>query len=445
MTSGGAGGTGAATSANVGGQSTGGSLSAGGQSPGGATMTGGESSAGATSTGGQSSGGTTNEAEPCPGVSDDPTADAPAEPAGSTTFRILYVIKPRVDAPGYQYTMSDEQIDAARVAFGSTFPKMVEDHTGGSVRVDATVIVLPRMVTSNAVTRGVSDRPGVWPPDMPAEDLAEYFGSFARGFYDQVQTYNAIPDFQYVNSGWFETDAQISWSVLNRREDLGYDQDALAGAWHEWLHGWETYYFNYSQFPDTAPSSCVHCAGDHGYTVGSGDLSYWIGWYRDIATGAGGLGFGNAAFEAHGTPRSRFEEVAPPIAAGTVRIEARHSSRLVTTMEGGVVQGSYGDGQAPGERFGVEKDTEGRLRFTDTDGRAIVGTNEGIVLDVTATEERDLWMPVYTGFGHYALFNVCTGLALGIDPNELNAGATLIGSKYAGTRSQQFRLIALDE
>jgi hypothetical protein len=93
-------------------------------------------------------------------VTADPTADAPDEAPGSTTFRILYIIKPNVAAPGYAFTMSDEQIDAARVAYGSTFPRMVEDHTGGSVRVDATVIVMPRVVTSNAVTRGGLGSPG---------------------------------------------------------------------------------------------------------------------------------------------------------------------------------------------------------------------------------------------------------------------------------------------
>ncbi len=411
---------------------------------GGATGTGATGSGGV-ATGGQGSGGAPSEPDPCPGVSDDPLENVPAAAAGSTTFRILYVIKPNVDAPGYDYTMTDQQIDAARRAYGSTFPQMVQDHTEGSIVVDATVIVMPRLVTSNAVTRGVSDRPGVWPPDMPQEDLKEYFGSFARGFYDQVQNYNAIPQFQYVNSGWFETDASVSWSVLNRRDDLGYDQDALAGSWHEWLHGWETYYFHYSEFPDTAPSSCVHCAGDHGYTQNSGGAPFWIGWYRDIATGADGLGFGKAAIDAHGTPRSRFEEVAPAVDDDTVRIEVRSSSRLMTATEAGAVQGGYGTGALPTERFSVEKDGEGRLRLTDEAGRALVANGDAVSLLASATDERDLWQPVYTGFGHYALFNACTGEALSVAPDALAAGAPLGTSEYVGGPSQQFRLIALDE
>jgi hypothetical protein len=118
---------------------------------------------------------------------------------------------------------------------------------------------------------------------------------------------------------------------------------------------------------------------------------------------------------------------------------------LITATEGTAVQGSYGVGAVLGEQFSVERDDEGRLRLEDEDGRAIVATNEGIALDVLATDDRDLWEPVYTGFGHYALFNSCTGLALGIDPDELGAGAPLIVSKYVGARAQQFRLIGLDE
>lgn len=328
-----------------GGQSSSGSINAGGIDGVGGTGT---ITGGSTVQGGTAVGTVGNTTLNCPGISKTPLASAVPFDPKSKWYRVLYIVKSNVDAKGFHETMSDADIDAARTALGTTFPKMVIDHTNGLVAVDPTVIVMPRVVTSTSRERNATDRPGVWPVDMPAADLQEYWGTFAQGYYDQVQNYNAIREFQYVNSGWFETDASVSWTVLNRRADLGYDKDALAGAWHEWLHGWETYYWGYSQLPTTNPDSCVHCGEACGYNANSNQLTFWIGWYRDLAIGTNGLGFGPKAWEPYGTPRSRFEEKEPSLTVETVRIEARHSSRLLSVKNASanatLQQGAYGIG-----------------------------------------------------------------------------------------------------
>jgi hypothetical protein len=107
----------------------------------------------------------------CPAISKTPLALAVPFDQKPKWYRVLYIVKPNVDAKGFHETMSDDDIDAARTTFGTTFLKTVIDHTNRLVVVDPTVIVMPRVVTSTARERNATDRSVGWPIDMPAAEL----------------------------------------------------------------------------------------------------------------------------------------------------------------------------------------------------------------------------------------------------------------------------------
>ncbi|MET7418885.1 hypothetical protein [Dactylosporangium sp. NPDC005555] len=95
-----------------------------------------------------------------------PAAQAAAAPA--VTLRFLMIIKPVSQVPGLNATLNQAQIDAARTAFLSTFPRMVEDMTGGVVDMDTSVVVSSRPLTSIGY-EGLMVEPG----DVP-DDVAQY-------------------------------------------------------------------------------------------------------------------------------------------------------------------------------------------------------------------------------------------------------------------------------
>ncbi|MEV0568934.1 RICIN domain-containing protein [Dactylosporangium sp. NPDC050588] len=99
----------------------------------------------------------------CGGAVAMPAAEAAAAPAVS--LRFLMIIKPVSQVPGLTATLSQAQIDAARTAFLSTFPRMVEDLTGGTVDMNTQVVVSPRPLTSIGY-QGLMVEPGNVPDDV---------------------------------------------------------------------------------------------------------------------------------------------------------------------------------------------------------------------------------------------------------------------------------------
>ncbi|MEU0555600.1 RICIN domain-containing protein [Dactylosporangium sp. NPDC006015] len=213
-----------------------------------------------------------------------PAAEAAAAPAVS--LRFLMIIKPVSQVPGLTATLSQAQIDAARTAFLSTFPRMVEDLTGGTVDMNTQVVVSPRPLTSIGY-QGLMVEPGNVP-----DDVAQYVHPQE---WDGVFVYNAFRPHAYFSSG-SPGPYNTGWTSINARDDLGYNQDALAGWVHEMLHQLgEQFYFQQLHVPGEVE---VHAGEAHGYNQNSGGLPYWLGWYRDYlnSTIPGNLGLGLKAW-----------------------------------------------------------------------------------------------------------------------------------------------------
>ncbi len=383
----------------------------------------------------------------------------PAWLQAQKTYRVLILCKTSYNIPGYgAYTMTDAEINAARTAYRTTWPQMIRDHTGNQVAVRATFIVLPRTATSYWRNRVPSERPCLWPEDMPAADLNEYLGTFAKGWYDHVLNYNAISEFQYVNSGAYVTNASVSWSCLNRRSDLGYNQDALAGAWHEWLHDWELYYYNTNGHPNQ--NAAVHDPGLNGYNINSGGLPFWMGYYRDLTLGVigGNRGFGPTAWNQYGTPRTRFSDTAPAIINNaTYRIEARHSSRLLNVSGGDsnngspLIQWSFsGQGTTGNEQFKLVNAGSGYWYIRAVHSNKAIETFGGNTTNGTAIQQwtyhggtNQQWQLIYRGSGNYSLKNRANGKFLTVTNNSLDLGAGASQQDGGTADHQQFRLIKI--
>ena len=219
-------------------------------------------------------------------------------------FKVFVLCKPHVDIPNvYSGSMTPQEIQSAREAFTRTWPQMIKDLSDGQVLVEVKFVVSGAKVTRCAKSQDPSARPCVWPEHVAAQDLTQ----LTRGEWDAVICYNAIPEFQYVASGAEVTPAKVSWISINKRADLGYNQDALAGVTHEFLHSWESYYYNFCKHPNR--NAAVHDGGKNSYKIDSGGLPFWLGWHRDLMMGKvqGTNGFGPQAWTRLGTPRNRFK------------------------------------------------------------------------------------------------------------------------------------------
>lgn len=213
-----------------------------------------------------------------------PAAQAAAAPA--VTLRFLMIIKPVSQVPGLSATLNQAQIDAARTAFLSTFPRMVEDMTGGVVDMATSVVVASRPLTSIGY-EGLMVEPGNVP-----DDVAQYVHPQE---WDGVFVYNAFRPHAYFSLG-ASGPHNTGWTSVNARDDLGYNQDALAGWVHEMLHQLgEQFYFQQLHVPGEV---AVHDGGAYGYNQNSGGLPFWLGWYRDYLNGTvqGNLGLGLKAW-----------------------------------------------------------------------------------------------------------------------------------------------------
>jgi hypothetical protein len=386
------------------------------------------------------------------------------------TFRILVICKPSYDIPTLgKGQMTPAQIEKARVAFTQTFPKMIRDHTGNQIAVDVTFVVLPRTFKSLWRTRdplkAYKDNDAVWPEDLPADDIKEYLGEFARGWYDHVVNYNAYPKWQLLTSGWFTSPADVSWSSLQIREDMGYNQDGQAGIWHEWLHGWEAYYYHLKKFPNK--EAWLHYNVSFGYDQNYGGLPHTLAWYRDLSLGIakdasnlqrpGNFGFGPAAWAPLGTPRSRYKDNAPALVDGAYyRIESRTSSRqldieyALQADGGNLLQWAHG-GQphSTNSEFRLEDAKNGyyylRARHSDkvlqappannTDGARIQQwTHNG------GTHQQ--WQITYAGSGHFRLKNRLTNKYLDVGGSVAEGAPVVQRGGYSDT-AEQFRFIRI--
>ena len=214
-----------------------------------------------------------------------PYAQAAATPL--VALRFLMIVKPVSQVPGLTATLNQGQIDAARNAFLTTFPRMVEDLTGNAVDMRTEVVVSPRPLTS-AGFQGTM----VEPFNIP-EDVTQYVRPKE---WDGVFVYNAFRTHAYFSLGG-NGPHNTGWSSVNARDDLGYNQDAVAGWVHEMLHQLgEQFYFQQLRVPGAVD---LHEGGRYGYTQNSGGLPYWLGWYRDFLNGTipGGLGLGTKAWQ----------------------------------------------------------------------------------------------------------------------------------------------------
>lgn len=379
-------------------------------------------------------------------------------------FKILTICKNRYDIPGYgSYSMSQSEINAARTAFTQTLPQMVSDHTNGQVTIDATFIVLSSMLRSNErVSSGNSNaRPFVWPENMPVKDMQEYFGTFARGWYDHVFCYNAISEFQYVNSGWFTTDASLSWSCINRRSDLGYNEDALAGAWHEWTHGTETYYK--SQGFDGGALHNIDFAfapnSPFPYSANTDGLPNWMALYRDVLLGTaenGASGWGPAAWNQHGTPRSRYSDSPSSISSnGYYRIESRLSSRSVNVSQNStagngtakIIQWSY-TGNHWNEQFKITAESGGGYSLRARHSNKALSTPAGnynwgaqLTQYNYNGSSNQRWNINYRNSGNFSLRNRQSNLAMNVSGASANRGQRIIQWGYGTAINESFRLI----
>ncbi|MGI5498902.1 ricin-type beta-trefoil lectin domain protein [Lentzea sp. CA-135723] len=219
------------------------------------------------------------------------TAATTAAARPAVALRYLMIIKPSSTAPGWGGQLSAAQVDAARNAFLTTWPRMVRDLTGGSVFLQTSVQVSPDPLTSSSAE-------GIIRPEDVGGDTARWVHP---GEWDGVLMYGPFRNHSYWTLGGTGPH-NTGWSSVNARDDLGYHQDALAGWTHEALHALAQFYFRQlgtGRAPqcadDPGRTDGVHCAAAYGYDQNSGNLPYWLGWYRDyltgrIANGAIGLG-----------------------------------------------------------------------------------------------------------------------------------------------------------
>ncbi|WP_433055105.1 RICIN domain-containing protein [Dactylosporangium sp. CS-033363] len=213
-----------------------------------------------------------------------PAAQAATSPLVSLKF--LMIIKPVSQVPGLSATLNQGQIDAARNAFLTTFPRMVEDLTGGQVDMNTQVVVSSRPLTSIGY-QGLM----VEPSNVP-DDVNQYVHPQE---WDGVFIYNAFRPHAYFSSG-APGPYNTGWTSVNARDDLGYNQDATAGWVHEMLHQLgEQYYFQQLHVPGEVG---VHDGEAKGYNQNSNGLPYWLGWYKDYLNGTipGNLGLGAKAW-----------------------------------------------------------------------------------------------------------------------------------------------------
>jgi hypothetical protein len=389
-------------------------------------------------------------------------------------FRMLYVCKSNVNEPGFpNLSMTDRQIDAARVAFTQTLPAMVLSLTGNRVRLRNTFIVMPRVVTSTdrSLSGGQLD-PYVFSNSMPGADLREYFGTFARGYYDQVQTYNIVSGGGNANAPGFVTDSSVIWGSLSIRDESEFvtNGDGCGASWHEWLHGWQWYYSQLNTFHSNGSSSDravnIDDAPSYGYNRDSGGLPNWIAFLRDVtvrAAAGGTVGFGPGAWStsSFGTPRSRFTDTAPPITNNAFyRIENRQSSRPLNVSGGGTANGAplvqwvYSTGGSFNEQFKLVATTGGfyTLRPRSSAGSAIEVANKdqgtAVVQWALNGGLNQQWKPVYTQSGHFYLLNRSSNRRMNVNGGSVAAGATIIQwslNSVAGAipDNEQFRLIKL--
>lgn len=179
------------------------------------------------------------------------TCHAQTEVPSPVEFDLLLIIKPTGSIPelGYSYTMSDEDIAAATKSYLEYFPALVTKLSNGTVKVNTTVKVSSRPVSTLS---SLNDSYWLSPADVK-EDAKEFT---EIGQYDCVQTYYSLIGMG-ENILWglgcfdfFEETNYAGYCAIVYRESFSTPEyqnpDSYAHEiWlHEWMHSLEGFYYN---------------------------------------------------------------------------------------------------------------------------------------------------------------------------------------------------------
>jgi hypothetical protein len=108
------------------------------------------------------------------------------------------------------------------------------------------------------------------------------------------------------------------------------------------------------------------------------------------------------------------------------------------------VQGNYGIGDDASTRFEVRFDAEGNTSIARAaDAALLAAQDDGTLAWTEATEATAAWRIAYTGHGHFAALDVCSGQALTVGSDALARGVAVTLAPYEQRPSQQWRFIPL--
>lgn len=179
------------------------------------------------------------------------TCHAQAEVPAPVEFDLLLIIKPTGSIPelDYSYTMTEEDIAAATKSYLEYFPALVTKLSKGTVKVNTTVKVSSRPVTTLSTINN-----SYWlSPGDAKEDVKEFT---EIGQYDCVQTYYCLTgiggDIMWGLGSYdfFEEVNYAGYSAIVYRESFSTPEylnpDSYAHEiWlHEWMHSLEGFYYN---------------------------------------------------------------------------------------------------------------------------------------------------------------------------------------------------------
>lgn len=190
-------------------------------------------------------------------------------------FRNLMVIYRTARRNGQSWTFDDSAINATRNAFLNTWPDLIQELSGGRVKMVNTVVVSNTTITGFATPNY---------PTLPRTDGIGDWQSIVgnTGRYDVMFTANPAPqDAMYALGGGVccDNSIKVGWTFVPNRTDLGKYEDALAGWTHEWLHVMGEAFYSDRVNVDNVPG--VHDTGVFGYGRDDGGYQNWDKWYSD--------------------------------------------------------------------------------------------------------------------------------------------------------------------
>lgn len=190
-------------------------------------------------------------------------------------FRNLMSIHRTAVFNGQTWTFPESKIEPTITAFTQTWPELVRQMTNGRVKLENFAVV-----TDDPITRwgtGFED-------SLPQIDGTGNWRSRvgATGSYDVHFVMNPRPQAaMWALGGGFCCDNanRVGWTFVPQRDDLGINDDQLAGWTHEWLHVMgEAFYTDRLRL---ARVPGVHDTGIFGYERDAGGRVHWQQWYKD--------------------------------------------------------------------------------------------------------------------------------------------------------------------